>query len=126
MSDKGNSQIGRRQATLRISSAALAVAGVGTGTLALLERRVANAAGPRIRDWRLPAPADRGLAVAARGDDSASNVRRAIAALGGMEAFVRRGETVLLKPNVGWDRLPEQAANTDPQVVAAYLGEQME
>jgi uncharacterized protein (DUF362 family) len=41
--------------------------------------------------------------------------------MGGMERFVRKGETVLVKPNVGWDRLPEQAANTDPQVVAEIV-----
>jgi uncharacterized protein (DUF362 family) len=38
-----------------------------------------------------------------------------------MEAFVRRGDVVLVKPNVGWDRLPEQAANTDPAVVAELV-----
>ena len=59
--------------------------------------------------------------VAARGDDPAKNVRRALAALGGMEAFVKKGDVVLVKPNVGWDRLPEQAANTDPKVVAEIV-----
>jgi uncharacterized protein (DUF362 family) len=38
-----------------------------------------------------------------------------------MESFVRRGEVVLIKPNIGWDRLPEQAANTNPQVVAELV-----
>jgi uncharacterized protein (DUF362 family) len=38
-----------------------------------------------------------------------------------MGAFVRRGERVAVKPNVGWNRLPEQAANTDPQVVAEVV-----
>jgi len=38
-----------------------------------------------------------------------------------MESFVQRGEVVLVKPNIGWDRLPEQAADTDPQVVAELV-----
>jgi uncharacterized protein (DUF362 family) len=38
-----------------------------------------------------------------------------------MERFVRPGESVLIKPNIGWDRLPEQAANTDPIVVAELV-----
>jgi len=57
----------------------------------------------------------------ARGADPAENVRRALAALGGMAAFVRKGEKVLIKPNVGWNRLPQQAANTNPEVVAEVV-----
>jgi uncharacterized protein (DUF362 family) len=38
-----------------------------------------------------------------------------------MDRFVGRGETVVIKPNVGWDRLPEQAANTDPLLVAELV-----
>ncbi|HSM52412.1 MAG TPA: DUF362 domain-containing protein [Thermoanaerobaculia bacterium] len=110
----------RREALLRLSSAGLAAAAFGGGTLFFLDRRAAVAAAPAIPDWRVDLPgAPR--AVAARGPDPAANVRRAIAALGGMERFVRRGESVLVKPNVGWDRLPEQAANTDPRVVGELV-----
>ena len=45
----------------------------------------------------------------------------ALAALGGMGAFVKPGETVAVKPNIGWDRTPAQAANTNPAVVAALV-----
>jgi uncharacterized protein (DUF362 family) len=34
---------------------------------------------------------------------------------------VSQGEVVVVKPNVGWDRRPEQAANTNPQLVAAVV-----
>ena len=53
----------------------------------------------------------------ARGPDPARLVRAAVAAVGGMERFVARGDTVLLKPNMAWDRSPEQGANTHPAVV---------
>lgn len=46
---------------------------------------------------------------------------RAIEALGGMDNFVSEGETVLLLPNIAWDRTPEQAANTHPDVVVAII-----
>jgi uncharacterized protein (DUF362 family) len=46
-------------------------------------------------------------------------VREAVDRLGGIGRFVAKGERVLIKPNVGWDRQPEQAANTNPEVVAA-------
>jgi len=36
-----------------------------------------------------------------------------------MGAFVSRGDVVVVKPNIGWDRTPEQAANTHPDVVIA-------
>ena len=42
-----------------------------------------------------------------------------IEALGGMSVFVNRGVSVLLKPNIGWDRRVEQGANTHPEVVRA-------
>ena len=35
--------------------------------------------------------------------------------------FVRRGDVVWIKPNIGWDRTPELAGNTNPQVVAALV-----
>jgi uncharacterized protein (DUF362 family) len=121
MSDPRRPPITRREAVVRLSSATLAAAAVGAGTLGFLDRRVAVAAGAEIRDWRVAPPPGTPPAAAARGGTPSENVRRAVAALGGIERFVRPGETVLLKPNVGWDRLPEQAANTDPQVVAELV-----
>jgi uncharacterized protein (DUF362 family) len=41
--------------------------------------------------------------------------------MGGMERFVGRNSVVIVKPNIGWDRTPEQAGNTNPQVVAALV-----
>jgi uncharacterized protein (DUF362 family) len=46
---------------------------------------------------------------------------KAIEALGGMRRFVSRGSVVWVKPNIGWDRKPEQAANTNPDVVATLV-----
>lgn len=48
-------------------------------------------------------------------------VRAAMAKLGGMGAFVSRGDVVVVKPNIGWDRKPEQAANTHPEVVKSIV-----
>ncbi len=43
----------------------------------------------------------------------------ALAALGGMEKLVSRGDRVVIKPNISWNRAPEFAANTNPHLVAA-------
>jgi uncharacterized protein (DUF362 family) len=45
----------------------------------------------------------------------------AIADLGGMERFVSHGDVVWIKPNIGWNRRPELAANTNPDVVGTLV-----
>ncbi|MBN1378509.1 MAG: DUF362 domain-containing protein [Gammaproteobacteria bacterium] len=42
---------------------------------------------------------------------------KGIASLGGMQRFVKPGQTVVVKPNIGWDSGPERAANTNPVLV---------
>lgn len=59
--------------------------------------------------------------VVAEGSDSYQNTVKAVERLGGMARFVKKGAVVVVKPNIGWDRSPEQAANTDPRVVAALV-----
>jgi uncharacterized protein (DUF362 family) len=59
--------------------------------------------------------------VVVRGSSAAQITRTAIDALGGMRQFISRGDIVVVKPNIGWDRLPEQAANTNPEVVAEVV-----
>jgi uncharacterized protein (DUF362 family) len=61
------------------------------------------------------------LAVA-EGNIPSRVTRGAIQALGGMSRFVGRGDVVVIKPNIGWDRTPEQAADTNPEVVATLVG----
>ena len=75
----------------------------------------------RVPDHRVKIAQGAAKMAIARGPSPGENARRAIEAVGGMSAFVRRGESVVIKPNVGWNRLPEQAANTDPDVVAAVV-----
>lgn len=45
----------------------------------------------------------------------------AIQELGGMETFVKKGQKVLVKPNIGWDVVPELAANTNPLLVRRII-----
>lgn len=54
-----------------------------------------------------------------KGPDPARNLTAALAALGGMERFVRRGDRVVLKPNVLTGRAPEYAVTTNPLLVNA-------
>jgi uncharacterized protein (DUF362 family) len=59
--------------------------------------------------------------VVAHGASPEKNVQAAIDAMGGIKKFVSRGDIVVIKPNIGWDRTPEQAGNTNPDVVAAMV-----
>jgi uncharacterized protein (DUF362 family) len=61
--------------------------------------------------------------VLAEGADAYTNTVRAVEAMGGMQRFVRKDAVVVIKPNIAWDRTPAQAGNTDPQVIAALVGE---
>lgn len=60
------------------------------------------------------------LAVASDGrpDDL---TRKAIDALGGIERLVRKGDFVVIKPNIAWNRPPDAAATTNPAVVGALV-----
>ena len=63
------------------------------------------------------------LLALAQGKDYPGLVAQVVAALGGMSRFVRPGARVVIKPNISWDRNPDQAANTHPLVVKALVKE---
>lgn len=60
------------------------------------------------------------LAVA-HGVSPSKITRAAIDAMGGMKKFVSKGDIVVVKPNIAWDRTPEQAGNTNPEVVGVVV-----
>ena len=74
----------------------------------------------RPRDWRIDPEAPGALATAC-GEGPTANIRQALAAIGGIESFVKPGERVAIKPNCAWDRTPEQAANTDPELIGELV-----
>jgi uncharacterized protein (DUF362 family) len=98
-------EISRRDFLRRTAAAGLAVYGIGE--LAGLDG-AAEAAGPPT------------IAVASK-RSPAQLVQAAVDGLGGMKQFVKPGNTVVLKPNVAWARTPEQAATTNPEVVAEVV-----
>lgn len=55
--------------------------------------------------------------VAVRDGEPEAMFDRALEALGGMGRFVAKGQTVVVKPNIGWPREPETGANTNPALV---------
>ena len=59
--------------------------------------------------------------TAVTGDNIDAITRKSVELLGGMGKFVHKGDVVVVKPNIGWNRAPEYAANTNPAVVASVI-----
>jgi uncharacterized protein (DUF362 family) len=66
-------------------------------------------------------PAAIPVLAAVEGESPAAITKEAIAVLGGMKRFVGKGDKVVIKPNIGWDRTPEMAACTNPEVVRTLV-----
>ena len=108
-------RLNRRQFLKLSGATAAGVALMGAGCAA----QPAQQAGRR----QLPAlTGDQAYLAVARGGDPAAITKTAIAALGGIERFVRSGDDVIIKPNICVDyHPPEYAATTNPTVVATLV-----
>ena len=69
-----------------------------------------------IARWTDPAEDDEAIKA-----EAIRLTEKAVEAMGGMNRFVGSGETVFVKPNIGWDKNPRQAACTNPDVVATLV-----
>jgi uncharacterized protein (DUF362 family) len=102
-----------------LKTSALIGGGLMTADFAALTRAALGAEtlpAMSIARWDEAALAGADLTAAAVGLTEA-----AIASLGGMDRFVNKGDTVWVKPNIGWNRRPELAANTNPDVVGTLV-----
>lgn len=59
--------------------------------------------------------------VAVMGGEPEVMFRRAIAEMGGMKNFIKPGQKVVVKPNIGWDKVPELAGNTNPKLITEIV-----
>ncbi len=59
--------------------------------------------------------------VAVKGGKPGEMFDKGIDSLGGMKKFVKPGQTVVVKPNIGWDSGPERAANTNPELISRII-----
>lgn len=119
-----NGGISRREALTKV----LRLGAIGAGTTALgawlsgrngrpVESVITNAK----RSHAVAANAKFPDMVIAQKGKPAQLVQAALQELGGMQRFVSRNDVVMLKPNIGWDRTQEQAANTNPEVVGELV-----
>ena len=106
---------------LRLGGVGAAAAGLGVWLNGRGQRPAAPAAEVVRPHFQIPADLALPEMVVVQGDDPARLVRRAIQELGGIRRFISRGDVVVIKPNAAWDRTVEQAANTNPLVVAEVV-----
>ena len=59
--------------------------------------------------------------VAVMGGEPVAMLDKALETLGGIGNFVKKGQKIVIKPNIGWDRKPELAGNTNPQLIGALV-----
>ncbi len=59
--------------------------------------------------------------VAIKGGEPQDMFDMGIQSLGGMKKFVKPGQKVVVKPNIGWDTTPERAADTNPNLVKRII-----
>ncbi|MFW5740116.1 MAG: DUF362 domain-containing protein [Myxococcota bacterium] len=116
----------RRDALQRIGAAAAMLGGTSALAAVSWDRDGAAAESKSgvgsVRDFRVQPRDDLPhMAIVRRDDDPSSLTRAAVDALGGMGRFIEAGDVVAIKPNIGWDRAPIHAANTNPEVVAALV-----
>ena len=61
--------------------------------------------------------------VAVKGGEPDTMLQKGIEVLGGFRNFIKKGQKVVVKPNIGWDVSPERAGNTNPKLVAEIVRE---
>ena len=59
--------------------------------------------------------------VAVMGGEPTQLLERALKEMGGIEQYVKKDQNVVIKPNIGWDKKPEIAANTNPELIEALV-----
>ncbi|MGD0736760.1 MAG: DUF362 domain-containing protein [Terracidiphilus sp.] len=114
----------RREAMLQL----LRVGGVAAGASAAavwLSQHSFHPVPPLVenarRDHRIASDPQHPQLVVVQGGEPRALVQRALEDLGGIRRFISRQDIVVLKPNIAWDRTPEQAATTNPELVAEVV-----
>ena len=117
--------VGRREFLKRAGKAGISIAAAGTVSYLLYD---ATGPGPyrpaenlvTLPDFSVKQQPGRTMSIV-KGPDRVKTIDKAIELLGGIERFVRPGETVAIKPNVAFASLPMLGATANPQLVAEVV-----
>ena len=125
MTARNQSKMGRREFLARAGKAGISIAAAGAISYKLYDRQ-----GPKIGvdteslvtlpDFSIQHRAGQTMSVV-KGPDRVKTVHKAIELLGGIERFVKPGETVAIKPNVAFASPPMLGATANPEIVAEMV-----
>jgi len=125
MSKENDVKFDRREFISRVSKAGISVAAAGTAAYLLYDGK---GPGPSTGDKKLvtlpdfSVPRRDGQTISiVTGPDRVKTVNKAIELLGGIERFVRPGETVAIKPNIAFASPPMLGATANPELVAEVV-----
>jgi uncharacterized protein (DUF362 family) len=117
-------KISRREFIFRAGTAGAIIAGSVAGGFSLWQRKhfvpgFQPEKGLRLLSYRLNEARGLPSMSIAHGAEHEKTITAAIGALGGMERFIKKGDIVVIKPNVAFDRPPSLAATTHPDALRA-------
>ena len=125
MTEQNNRELSRRQFLSRAAKAGISITAAGAISYALYDPE-----GPTpgvsaedlvtLPDFSIPPEEGRTISIVT-GSDRTKAVGRAIELLGGMGRFVRKGQTVAIKPNVAFASPPMLGATANPDLVAEVV-----
>ena len=122
--NSNESSVNRREFLVRLGVTGALIAGSGLAARQLWQPKhfvpgFEKTQGQQLRSYALEPSKVRPSLAIAHGQEHEKTVRAALGALGGMERFVQRGDVVMIKPNVAFDRPPALAATTHPDALRA-------
>ena len=125
MTEQNDKNLERRQFLTRAGKAGISIAAAG-----LISYRLYDRQGPKtgvdteslvtLPDFSVPDKTGRTISIV-EGSDRVKTVNKAIESLGGIERFVKPGETVAIKPNVAFASPPKLGATANPELVAEVV-----
>lgn len=125
MSNRETERLNRREALLRLlrlTGISAAAAGLGVWFTKRSQRPEPALIAGLNRKFTVPQDSTLPEMAIVQGSTGPRElVQRAVQDIGGIRHFISRGDVVVVKPNIGWDRTPEQAANTNPEIVAEVV-----
>ncbi len=116
--------VSRREFLVRLGLTTALVAGTGLAARKLWQPKhyvpgFQKETGQQLKNYSLEASKVYPSLAIAHGTEHEKTIRAALTALGGMDRFIQKGDVVMIKPNVAFDRPPALAATTHPDALRA-------
>jgi len=125
MTEQNNKNLGRREFLSRAGKAGISIAAAGVISWRLYDKEepktgVDAESLVTLPDFQVPRKDGQTMSIV-KGSDRVKTVNKAIELLGGIERFVKAGETVAIKPNVAFASPPMLGATANPELIAEVV-----